>query len=286
VTLLSPAKINLSLRVHEKMASGYHRLESVMAKLELSDELDVEFSGPSEVTCKVPGFSELENEKNLVVRAAKAFLGKANAGTGVHVILRKRIPMGGGLGGGSSNAAMILLALNRKYKAFSEPQLIDLAAKIGADVPFFIQPSPWALAEGIGEKLTSFPDPPSIPIVLVNPGFPVSTPAAFVALKRSLTYVHPNGSSIRPENRSDLHRLLEIGNDLQAPVEEMFPVLKTIREKLKKEGASFAQMSGSGSTVFGLFDDEKGAKKAAERLISDGKWKTFYTRTRWGVDKW
>jgi 4-diphosphocytidyl-2-C-methyl-D-erythritol kinase len=280
--LRSPAKINLSLKVFERLASGYHRVETAMIKVDLADDIRVE-SGPGDgVSVLVPGFPDLENERNLAARAAEAYLEAAGVRREVRIRVEKRIPIGGGLGGGSSNAAAVLSALQEELGRLSPEILHSIATKLGADVPFFLYPPSLGFAKGIGEELSFWKAPPSRPVLLVNPGFPISTAEAYQALSRTLTWKHPNGSSFAPrsgpENWRDLGRLLSLGNDLQEVVEARHPEIAAIRNRLSQAGASFSQMSGSGSTVFGLFDRDEDADQAVCKL--DPKWKAFVTRTR------
>ncbi|MFH1017599.1 MAG: 4-(cytidine 5'-diphospho)-2-C-methyl-D-erythritol kinase [Pseudomonadota bacterium] len=277
----SPAKINLWLRVFERMPSGYHRIETGMVKLGLTDDLDIEIRSGSGVRVSVPGFPQLETETNLAVRAAKAYLEAAGIERSVGIRIGKRIPVGGGLGGGSSDAGTVLTALQNDLKGLDPVRLRSIGAALGADVPFFTEPSAFGFATGIGEEVSFGQAPPSRPVLLVNPGFPVSTAEAYRALNRSLTWDGPDGSSFAPrfgtKNWHDLERLMTFGNDLQEVVEHIYPEIRRIREGLREAGAVFAQMSGSGSTVFGLFDRGEQADRAVSKL--DPRWKVTVTET-------
>ncbi len=281
VRVKAPAKINLWLRVFEKMPSGYHRIETGMIKLDLADDIDIQTKPGTGIRVSVPGFRELETDANLAVRAAKAYLEAAGIERSVEIHIEKRIPIGGGLGGGSSDAGTVLTALQKDLKALDAVRLRSIGAALGADVPFFLDPSAFGLAKGIGEDLLFRKAPPSRPVLLVNPGFPVSTAEAYQALNRSLTWEGPNGSSFAPrsgpENWHDLGRLMTFGNDLQEVVERIYPEICRIRNGLSEAGAVFAQMSGSGSTVFGLFDDPRDMDRAIAKL--DPHWKVVATKT-------
>ena len=268
--IAAPAKINLALRVYERKPDGYHRVETVMMKTTLADVVDLGVRSGDEISISVPGFPELENESNLAVRAAEAFFRLTHRRHGLSIRIQKKIPVGGGLGGGSSDAAAVLRGLSEWFGGVAARDLTLLAANLGADVPFLLHRANLAFARGIGEKLIPWPSPASRSAVLCHPGFPVSTAEAYAALGRTLTWTHPNGSSFAPrrgpENWRDLGRLMSIGNDLQEVAERKYPVIADIRMKLKSFGAVFSQMSGSGSTVFGIFEDAERARTAVENL--------------------
>ncbi|MFH1018509.1 MAG: 4-(cytidine 5'-diphospho)-2-C-methyl-D-erythritol kinase [Pseudomonadota bacterium] len=279
--LKSPAKINLWLRVFERMPSGYHRIETGMLKLDLADDIDLRIGSGTGIRISVPGFPDLETDANLAVRAAKAYFEAAGTDRSVEIRITKRIPIGGGLGGGSSDAGTVLMALQKGLKGLDPVRLRSIGAALGADVPFFMESASFGHAKGIGEDVSFEKAPPSRPVLLVNPGFPVSTAEAYQALNRSLTWEGPDGSSFAPQsgpkNWHDLERLMAFGNDLQEVVERIYPEIRGIREGLREAGSVFAQMSGSGSTVFGLFDRGEQAEAAVSKL--DPRWKVTVTET-------
>ncbi|HKR64953.1 MAG TPA: 4-(cytidine 5'-diphospho)-2-C-methyl-D-erythritol kinase [Thermoanaerobaculia bacterium] len=225
------AKINWSLRITGKRADGFHDLETVFQTISLHDELTFRESDALTLTCDDPSIPV--DETNLVVRAARA-LGRTSA-----IELRKRIPAGGGLGGGSSNAATTLLALG-----FSREDLPEIALKLGSDVPFFLVGGT-AYATGRGEVLTPMASMAGIPLLLVFPEERVSTKDAFARITR---YSPPLGI--------DAYRdFANFTNDFEDPVFAMLPHLRGLKERLYNAGARWAGMSGSGSTIVGAFEN-------------------------------
>ncbi|HLG20064.1 MAG TPA: 4-(cytidine 5'-diphospho)-2-C-methyl-D-erythritol kinase [Bdellovibrionota bacterium] len=273
--LKSPCKINLILRVFERRADGYHRVETVMVKLALHDDIVVGVEEGDGILVRVPANPVLENDQNLAVRAARLFCETSGKKARVTIEITKRIPVAGGLGGGSSNGAAVLLALQKSLGGISDDLLLKMGLKLGADVPFFIQPGNWGIGRGIGDDIRPWQSLPSRPIVLVNPGFPVPTAKVYRALGRPLTpeVRDGNSSALRkePKSWSDLKGLFSVGNDLQAAAEKLYPDIQTIRVALSERGADFAQMSGSGGSVFGLFSERKKAESAANDLQK--RWK-------------
>ncbi|MDL2226684.1 4-(cytidine 5'-diphospho)-2-C-methyl-D-erythritol kinase [Deltaproteobacteria bacterium OttesenSCG-928-M10] len=250
--IAAPAKLNLALRVLGRRLDGYHELDMVMARLELADRLELEFlpePGDSLETVSAfrlpPGF---DGPGNLILRAVRAYRERTGwPRAGVHIFLEKNIPLGGGLGGGSSDGAAILALLNRLCPTpLSEPELTEAAVKLGADVPFFLQPRPLARVRGIGEL---FSDPPDDfrrwagrKVILVNPVFEVSTPAVFQSL--GLT----KGSS--GNNLGPISEVTAGENDLLTPACEAVPVLKDVRAAIERLSPPAWGMSGSGATFW------------------------------------
>jgi 4-diphosphocytidyl-2-C-methyl-D-erythritol kinase len=263
LTIAAPAKINLYLKVLGRRPDGYHELESVMQKLVLADQLTLHrLAEGIALDCSDPALPI--GEENLVWRAARLFLDYTGVTGGVRIRLDKLIPVAAGLGGGSSDAAAVLLAMNRLFGAgLSEDQLADLGLRLGADVPFFVRAAPAALARGIGERLTPVTGLTSGQLLLVNPGFAVSTrwvyenlaltsggnPYILAPESGALT----NGSS-GPESL-DFHVApsLCFVNDLETVTIGRHPVIGAIKQALLDFGARVALMSGSGPTVFGYF---------------------------------
>lgn len=263
----APAKINLSLVIKGKRADGFHDLETRMVKITLADRLYLE-KRDSGITVLCPESDLPTDEGNLVHRAAKSFLTALGTG-GVHIVLEKKVPIAAGLGGGSSDAAAVLRGLNTLYDSpLSLAQLVDLARPLGADVPFFVDDCTAAWATGIGDEIHAEDIPFSGWIVLVNPGFPVST--KWVYENFTLTtggnpyilgrdFVHGNDACVGPGN-------LPLYNDLEAVTIRKYPELGRIKDELLADGAHGALMSGSGPTVFGLFEDEAQAQKSVARF--------------------
>lgn len=272
ITIASPAKVNLILKVLRRREDGYHDIASLMQKVSLADEM--EFTPRKEgIALACPGSDLPTGEGNLVVRAARALFAEAGFTGGVEITLRKLIPTAAGLGGGSSNAATTLTVLNSLFQfGFDRERLIGIGARLGADVPFFIYgSSAWAF--GIGEILEPAETPPGMWLVLVNPGFEVPTKWVYQSLNLPLTktplkYTIPTFSGVR-----DLAAALS--NDLETVTVARHPVLEELKGFLRRQGALGSLMSGSGPTVFGLFDNEPDAIKAEGALRTSYPYAVF-----------
>ena len=258
--LFAPAKVNLSLRILGRRSDGYHQLQSLMLKLDFGDRLLLAPLAEPGLVLACPGSDLAEDGDNLVHRAASRFYQRAGLVAQLKITLYKQIPVAAGLGGGSSDAAAVLRGLNSRHPgALSGPELAELARSLGADVPFFLQESPAAWAQGIGEILTPVALPSGISrLLLVNPGFPVSTKWVYQAGNFPLTkQTDPFnlGGSLSTD-----HRGWEgLVNDLEKVTIASYPQLAEIKAELQAGGAEAALMSGSGPTVFGLFSLEKSA---------------------------
>jgi 4-diphosphocytidyl-2-C-methyl-D-erythritol kinase len=267
--LLSPAKINLGLRVLARRADVYHDIESAFQMVSLADEV-VLTEQEEAVTCRVVGADLPTDDKNLAVKAALALKNHAGQQGGVHIEITKRIPVAAGLGGGSSNAAVTLLGLQRMWGLdLTRRELFGLGASLGADVPFFLSSSA-AWAEGRGDELTPLPALEGLGLVLVNPGFQVSTAWAYGEVTFGLTRAEKALSMLR--FLLEKKRFSEIGphlyNDFESVVERAHPVIQEIRAALREHGALGATLSGSGPTVFGLFPDA--APAVASKIARPG----------------
>ncbi len=267
--VLAPAKINLCLHVLAKRVDGYHELAMLMQRIALFDVLDVELVAGCEVSVTCPGLELINCEQNIVEKAARLLLDHVDSSQGVAVSLKKNIPVAAGLGGGSSDAAAVLGALNELLGLeLPRAELMDLGLRLGADVPFFLY-GQTAWATGVGECLQPWPGLPPVTLVLVNPGVAVSTGWVF----QNLGLTRP-GPTARipgfPERASDLVCLLH--NDLEVVTCQHYPVITTIKERLVASGADGALMSGSGPTVFGLFDEPSRAEQAAQTLSAESNW--------------
>jgi 4-diphosphocytidyl-2-C-methyl-D-erythritol kinase len=246
---LAYAKINLTLEISGKRPDGYHELVSVMQTISLADSLAVAPGQDLRLECDVP---ELAGDDNLVLKAAR-LLGAAG-----HFRLEKRIPMAGGLGGGSSDGALALRLLDAERHLHLPPeQLLDAAARLGSDVPFFMYGGT-ALVGGRGERVMPLPDLPPRWLVLLNPGVPLSTAAVYGELR-------PDEFAAEPRSRywtgQDVPQLV---NSLEAPALRLEPAIATCQERLREAGLSQVLLSGSGPTVFGLASDESEARRVAD----------------------
>jgi 4-diphosphocytidyl-2-C-methyl-D-erythritol kinase len=219
---------------------------------------------PKGIVIKCPNSDLPISEDNLIFRAAGAVFAYTGYLSGIEIILVKNIPVAAGLGGGSSDAATTLLALNEICQlGLKKVELMKIGAKLGADVPFFIFGNS-AFASGIGEKLKAWENPLKLNIVLINPSFPLSTKLVYESLNLRLTKKRINYSIPRFSELGDIIR--EMHNDLETVSLKMHPELTDIKQLLLRHGALSAMMSGSGPTVFGIFADENSAKKAAGDL--------------------
>jgi 4-diphosphocytidyl-2-C-methyl-D-erythritol kinase len=276
--LRAPAKINLFLKVSGRRADGYHLLFSLMCCVGLYDIVRISIGpGKRRVVCNDPGLPA--NESNLAVRAISRFFEAWNPNRDqgadrVSLRLEKRIPVGAGLGGGSSDAAAVLRGLNQLCgHPLSRAKLARIGLDLGADVPFFLFGKP-AIATGIGEKLQPYAQLPPYKVLLVYPGFGVSTAEVYKNLNLRLTNCKKRlrYSSFKKEKFNvDQH----LCNDLESVTASRFPEIDRIKNQLLSLGACGALMSGSGSTVFGLFQDADQARLAQGAMAAEIHWQTF-----------
>jgi 4-diphosphocytidyl-2-C-methyl-D-erythritol kinase len=277
--LRSLAKINLDLRVLNKRPDGYHELRTIFQTISLADTIEVQYQpGRTRIDIK----SNLNIADNLVVRAADSVM-KATRRTGrLGFVLQKRIPLGGGLGGGSSNAAAVLLALPLLLgKPLPMEKLMELGAALGSDVPFFLLGGT-AVGVGRGTELYPLPDVPPRPALLIVPGIHVSTKETYAQLGRELT----NDSPARAINsfQSAAWRIPDSWpeegvNDFERVVFRLHPQLKSIKGKLLKLGARPALMSGSGSSLFGIFPSRQLRDRAAKSFKKEFTESKIYSVT-------
>ena len=271
----SNAKINLGLNVLNKRKDGYHNLHSLFVEIELADELLFTPSEMYQLTAEGDQTTDLPlDENNLITQAYQLIRGKIeNVRTEYAIHIKKQIPMGGGLGGASSNAATILRALNELWKLkLSQDSLELLGAKLGADIPFFIRGSV-QLIEGIGDILT--PQNPKLLIdfyfLLIVPPIHIATPWAYGELNKTLQPYksHPKFSPLSKPMKWEL-----FDNDFERVIRKTYPEVGKIKENLQSAGALYAGLSGSGSTVFGVFDN---LQKAEAILGNFSQYQTFLT---------
>jgi 4-diphosphocytidyl-2-C-methyl-D-erythritol kinase len=264
--LLAPAKLNIRLKVTGRRPDGYHELVSIMVPVSLFDHLELEMTlrGRIRLTCK--GLSIPDNEENLVYRAAQAFFSRTGSESGLSVKLTKNIPVEAGLGGGSSDAAGTLMALNDMCSnPLTSEELAELAVSLGADIPFFLKNRP-CMAKGIGEILEPIKKWPVFWYVIVTPPVKVSTAWVYANLKLKLTTEEYDSIITQLGSGSfDIAEILE--NDLETVTASHFPVINTIKKSLMDGGAKGALMTGSGPSVFGIFESKDQALSAKRHLI-------------------
>ena len=286
-TLRTPAKINLGLRLTGRRNDGYHLLESVFAPVDLHDEISVAWeAGPPRIELELhedrlnalpAALSGVAGgPENLVYRAAQAFQSATGLGGRIRLSLRKSIPAGAGLGGGSSDAAAVLRALVALAgpRAPDPIELASIALGLGADVPFFLAPAP-ALVSGIGEIIEPISGLPRLPLVLANPAISIATAEVYRvadAMADSLTGPEP-GSTMRAISRLQSEKgnwPLALGellvNDLEPAATRLCPPIAALIERMRGLGSLAVSMSGSGATVFGVFESAEKAEEAAQEL--------------------
>ncbi len=266
------AKVNLSLDVCGKREDGYHELSGVMQQISLCDDLWAEAAQDISIRCNLPFVPT--DERNILWKAAKAFFEYTDIrDKGVHFTLHKRVPSGAGLGGGSGDGAAAVKLLDQMYQThLTDEQMIALTAPVGADLPFFVYGGT-ALAEGIGEKLKPLTPLKKGALVLLKPTFSLPTPKIFAIMDEMDSYPHPDaGKMVQAVESGELRAIAAaMGNSMQCAVERIHPEITALCDELKAAGAMNAVMSGSGSTVFGLFEDVTSAKKAALSLIKSNR---------------
>jgi len=259
MTIQAHAKVNLVLRVLARRPDGYHDIETLMVPVSLADEIDIEVSGGSGIELVCDQLDIPTGPDNLVWRAVEVFQKHTGLGFQTRIALKKSIPHGAGLGGGSSDAVAVLKALDQLHKTRLGPQALEvLAATIGSDTPFFVRSRP-ALCRGRGEEMQAADDIPPAKILLLKPPFPVSTGWAYQAWNP-----HAPASGTR-----QFHGGIELLNDLECPVFNKFLLLPVIKAwLLDQEEVAAAMMSGSGSTMFAVLRGDAGplARRAKARF--------------------
>lgn len=269
--LPSPAKINLWLRILRRREDGFHEVETRLHKVAVEDTVSLERTGSGErmeLSCSVPGIPV--DESNLAIRALRAFEARSGTRHSWRIHLEKRIPSGAGLGGGSGNAAVILKAANQLAgNPLDLPDLLEIAAGIGADVPFFLLEHPAADGAGRGEQVTPAPSPGPLPLVLIKPAFPIPTPWAYSRWAGSTELPGVSyGSQPGPCG------MLE--NSLERPVFEKYRLLPALKTwLLERPGVQGALMSGSGSTMFAILESQAACESLAAEVrewLGDTSW--------------
>lgn len=284
VTVFAPAKVNLILRVLDRRADGFHNLWSLMQTVGLEDAVTIcPASGHSEIRLQCDSAALSVDQTNLVYRAAAAVLAQSQHRMGLDIRLTKRIPMGAGLGGGSSDAAATILGINRLLNlGWPAARMAEVGQALGSDVPFFFH-APTSVVAGRGEQVRPISVSGSRWVVLVNPGFPVETKWAYQQLSMTRQSVEPLSercSRLEAQGRVSWDEVIGLAsNDFEGPVFDAHPVLRQIKTDLLKWGAQLALLSGSGATVFGIFSDEAGASRAGASFQGRSEFKVFITQT-------
>lgn len=270
ISLKALAKINLGLDVVRRREDGYHEVRMIMQTIHLYDRLDIKRTKESGIQIQTNLSFLPVNENNLIYKAAKLLMDEFSITDGVSVKLDKRIPVAAGMAGGSTDAAAMLFGMNRLFSlGLTKRQLMERGVQIGADVPYCIMRGT-ALAEGIGEELSPLDPMVKCPVLIAKPSISVSTKFVYQNLKLDDATIHPDIDrlidDIKAKNLYDI--AAHMGNVLETVTIPNYPVIDEIKKHMLSHGAVGAMMSGSGPTVFGLFDDEATAKKAYKAMRS------------------
>lgn len=274
ITVFAPAKINVILRILDRRSDGFHNLWSIMQTVALEDEVRIRLCpGRPGIHLSCDAVQLAADQSNLVYRAAAAVLARAQQSIGLDIELLKRIPMGAGLGGGSSDAAATVIGLNRLLQlGWSPLDMADVGQSLGSDVPFFLF-APSAYVAGRGETVRPLVVEGVRWVVLVNPGFGVNTKWAYqelAATRRGVTPLSPVQRELDRQARVSWPQLIAAAeNDFEAPVFAAHGKLREIKQHLHAQGAEASLLSGSGATVFGVFTDEAGARRAQATFASE-----------------
>ena len=276
------AKINLSLRVLGKREDGYHELDTIFQTVSLHDTIRISAIESSEIAFSCDDRSLPTDSHNLVVRAATALRDRVNTKKGVRICLEKRIPTHAGLGGGSSDAAATLIGLTRLWELrTTRDELNELAAKLGADVSFFLYGGT-ARGTGIGDRIEPLEDAPETFLLIVKPNANVSTADGYKALEKpALTSSNSKTILSRSDAKGffDSSSLASLQNDFEAIAFALAPEIERAKAALEKAGARAAMLAGSGSAVFGIFDSEDAQRRAIQAIELETGWRVFPCKT-------
>jgi len=270
--LRAMAKINLGLDVVRKREDGYHEVRMIMQTIRMFDRVTVYRIPEPEIRISNLHFLPV-NENNIAYKAARMMLESQPVRGGVSISLQKRIPVAAGMAGGSADAAAVLYAMNRIfYMGYTLEELMDFGLRLGADVPYCLMRGT-ALAEGIGEELTRLPACPPCYVVIAKPAISVSTRFVYENLRLDETTRHPDIYGLADAIcRQDLYGMLPyMGNVLESVTIPAYPIIGEIKERFMENGALISLMSGSGPTVFALFDNYEMALRAKEALLEWGQ---------------
>ena len=289
IQLKALAKINLVLDVLRRREDGYHEVKMIMQTIGLHDDLEIRKTKTPGIQVKTNLYYLPTNENNLVYKAAKLLMDEFQIQDGVSIQLKKRIPVAAGMAGGSSDGAAVLWGINQMYGlGLSMQALMERGVRLGADVPYCIQRGT-ALAEGIGEKLSVLPPMPKCTILIVKPGISVST---------KFVYENLHANDLKPEQHPDVDSMIEamrqkdlgllcsrMGNVLETVTIPAYPVINEIKRTMMDNGAIGSMMSGSGPTVFGIFDSPAAAKQAVKAVRAAKLAKQIFLTTPYNVKR-
>jgi 4-diphosphocytidyl-2-C-methyl-D-erythritol kinase len=284
ITVFAPAKINVVLRILDRRPDGFHNLWSIMQTVALEDEVSIKICADrQDIQLRCDAAQLAADQSNLVYRAATEVLVRARKPIGLDIELRKRIPMGAGLGGGSSDAAATIIGLNRLLRLeWSPTQMADAGQSLGSDVPFFLF-APSAFVAGRGETVRPVVIEGRRWVVLVNPGFGVNTKWAYqelAATRPAVTPLSPVQQNLDRQSHVSWAQLIAAAeNDFEAPVFAAHERLREIKRSLQNYEAELALLSGSGATVFGVFANEARARQAQAQFANENSMKAFVVST-------
>ena len=281
LNLKALAKINLGLDVLRRREDGYHEVKMIMQTIHLYDRIQLRKTKEPGIEVRTNLFYLPANENNLVYKAAKLLIDEFQITEGVNINLKKFIPVAAGMAGGSSDAAAVLYGMNRMFRlGLSLQELMDRGVRIGADVPYCLMRGT-ALAEGIGEKLTPLKPVPKCPVLIAKPPISVSTKFVYENLKLDENTVHPDMDAVvEAIEEGNLKKMAaNMGNVLESVTCAHYPVIPQLKDIMKEHGAMNALMSGSGPTVFGIFQSEEAINGAYEELKKESIIESIYTTT-------
>ena len=277
LTLRSPAKINLRLEILKKRDDGYHEIRTILQKISLFDEINLKLSSENTITVTTNNPAIPSGKENLAYKAASLLINDQKLSTGLTINIKKNIPSGAGLGGGSSNAATTLQCINRLLNLnLRDEYLKELSVSLGADVPFFLSGLNTAIATGIGEIIHPLNLSTKLWIIVIFPNLCISTAWAYSSYSKYNLLTKQKKNIILKNSISSVKDASDmLANDFEEVVGPKYPEIKTARNNLLEAGASGVLLSGSGSSVFGIFATWEEAKKASKSLSHQNKHKTF-----------
>ena len=281
LNLLSPAKINLRLEILSKRPDNYHEIKTIFHKISIFDKINLEKIPGNEVQLTINNPAIPTDNTNLAVKASNLLFNYADIRPGIKIDIKKKIPAGAGLGGGSSNAAITLKGLNTLLNLnISEQIIAEFAVKLGADVPFFLTDASTAYATGIGEKIKSIETHNKLWFLVIFPGFTVSTAWAYNSINKYNLLTKRTKNNIISNYSLDINTVKSsLYNDFESVVNKRHTEIPKIKEQLIKTGAQGAMLSGSGSSVFGIFPDKASAENASTNFKTNSKQKVFIAQS-------
>lgn len=280
--ILSPAKVNLTLNILGTREDGYHLIKSIFQPIDLFDEVSIKVEEGEGIELNNMGLKVPTDESNLAFKAAMFYLDKSSTRKKVIIDLDKKIPIGSGLGGGSGNAASVLVGLNKLLKRLSDNQLLEIAENLGADVPFFIR-SVTSLVQGIGENITLLSDFPLFHYVILFPRINISSKKVYDEWDNSFGETNDNIEIEELVKQFENNEVLPLTNDLEKPAFKLHPELESFKDIFYSLDCKLVLMSGSGSSIFAVFRTEREANELYEYLNLSSSFDIFQAK---GIKGW